>query len=169
MNSLLTTNWLSVPPAHAQRVLRVWAGMKKLALVLFWYIQRRFERRNITPKINRMTQRTSCLHLTTFKKSRCEPQKRTLLSAHQCNELRWRVLRQKIKLKSRQIQLAIKLFQGTFFRKVLSTLTRSSEIKWFHIVLSGQSQNYHYQQYFVPLEINKVLFRSRTFKFLLHQ
>ncbi len=65
-----------------------------------------------------MTQHTSRSHFTSFKKSKCEPQKLTLYSAHRCNELCWRVLRQEIKLKSRQIQLAIKLFQGTFFGKV---------------------------------------------------
>ncbi len=70
--------------------------------------------------------------LIASKKSKCKPQKRTFNSAHRSNELRWRVLSQEIKLKSRQIQLAIKLFQGPFFEKV-STLTRSSEIKWFHV------------------------------------
>jgi hypothetical protein len=33
----------------------------------------------------------------------------------------------------------------------------------------GRAKNYRYQQYFVPLEINKVLFYSKTFAFLLHQ
>ncbi len=33
----------------------------------------------------------------------------------------------------------------------------------------GGAKNYRYQQYFVPLEINKVLFHSITIAFLLHQ
>jgi hypothetical protein len=33
----------------------------------------------------------------------------------------------------------------------------------------GGAKNYCYQQYFVPLEINKVLFHSRTIVFILHQ
>jgi hypothetical protein len=33
----------------------------------------------------------------------------------------------------------------------------------------GGAKNYRYQQYFVPLEINKVLFHSGTIAFLLHQ
>ncbi len=33
----------------------------------------------------------------------------------------------------------------------------------------GRAKNYHYKQYFVPLEINKVSFHSKTIAFLLHQ
>jgi hypothetical protein len=33
----------------------------------------------------------------------------------------------------------------------------------------GGAKNYRYQRYFVPLEINKVLFHSGTIAFLLHQ
>jgi hypothetical protein len=33
----------------------------------------------------------------------------------------------------------------------------------------GGAKNYLYQGYFVPLEINKVLFNNETIAFLLHQ
>jgi hypothetical protein len=33
----------------------------------------------------------------------------------------------------------------------------------------GRAKNYRYQQYFVPLEINKALFHSGAIAFLLHQ
>jgi hypothetical protein len=36
--------------ANSLGVIRVWAGTKKLALVLFWLVHKRFERRNSTLK-----------------------------------------------------------------------------------------------------------------------
>jgi hypothetical protein len=50
--------------------------------------------------------------------------KRDLYSAHGCNELCSKVIRQDMGLKSRCISPAVKLFEGRFFAKV-SALTGS--------------------------------------------
>ncbi len=69
----------------------------------------------------------SCI-FTSFKKFEIwadQSRKGTLYSAHQCDKLCWRVIRQDLELKSRRIKPAIKLFEGTFIA-IVSPLAGSS-------------------------------------------